>query len=76
MTPGEIYQIKFQLYPTSVVFQKNHKLRLDISSSNWPRFDVNPNTGNPLGTDQTYLSANQTIFHQKEYPSHLILPIK
>ena len=40
MIPGEIYRIKFQLYPTSVVFQKNHKLRLDISSSNWPRFDV------------------------------------
>ena len=76
MTPGEIYQIKFQLYPTSVVFQKNHKLRLDISSSNWPRFDVNPNTGNPSGTIETYLSANQTIFHQKEYPSHLILPVK
>ena len=76
MIPGEIYRIKFQLYPTSVVFQKNHKLRLDISSSNWPRFDVNPNTGNPLGKDQSYLSVNQTIFHQKEYPSHLILPIK
>ena len=49
MTPGEIYEFVFELYPTSNVFRKGHRVRLDISSSNWPRFDVNPNTGGPLG---------------------------
>ena len=45
MKPGEIYPFTIEMYPTSLVFQKGHRIRLDISSSNFPRFDVNPNTG-------------------------------
>jgi len=52
LTPGEVYEFVFQLYPTSNVFKAGHRIRLDVSSSNWPRFDVNPNTGGPLGLEQ------------------------
>ncbi len=74
MTPGEAYEFVFQLYPTSNVFQKGHRLRLDISSSNWPRFDVNPNTGGPLGRERAYLNATQAIYHEAQRPSHVVLP--
>ena len=48
MKPGEIYEFTIQLYPTSNLFKAGHRIRLDISSSNFPRFDLNPNTGEPL----------------------------
>ena len=51
--PGEVVPVSIELYPTSNVFAAGHRIRLDISSSNFPRFDVNPNTGEPLGR-QTY----------------------
>lgn len=76
MEPGKPYEFVFQLYPTSSVFRKGHRIRLDISSSNWPRFDVNPNTGGPLGRDQSYLIATQTIYHSVDHPSSIVLPIQ
>ena len=76
LTPGQPYEFTFKLYPTSNVFKKGHRLRLDISSSNWPRFDVNPNTGGPLGREQKYELAHQTIHHDADCPSHIILPIQ
>lgn len=76
MEPGTPYEFSFHLYPTSNVFRKGHKIRLDISSSNWPRFDVNPNTGGPLGLEQRYEIAHQTIYHCTEYPSHIVLPLQ
>ncbi|MDP6798216.1 MAG: CocE/NonD family hydrolase [SAR202 cluster bacterium] len=76
MTPGEAYELVFQLYPTSNVFARGHRIRVDVSSSNWPRFDVNHNTGAPLGTDRTYESARQTVHHSPDRPSHLVLPIQ
>lgn len=48
MKPRDIYQISFDIYPTAMIFKKGHHIRLDISSSIFPRFDVNPNTGEPL----------------------------
>ena len=48
---GKVYEFVFELYPTSNIFKKGHRIRLDISSSNWPRFDVNPNTGGDLGVE-------------------------
>jgi putative CocE/NonD family hydrolase len=76
MTPGVPYEFTFHLYPTSNVFRKGHRIRLDISSSNWPRFDVNPNTGGPLGIEQGHKIAHQTILHNPEHPSHVILPLQ
>ena len=76
MTPGEPYEFVFQLYPTSNVFTRGHRIRLDISSSNWPRFDVNPNTGGALGRDRRYQTATQTIYHDADCPSHIVLPIQ
>ena len=76
LTPGQPYEFVFQLYPTSNVFRKGHRIRLDVSSSNWPRFDVNPNTGGPLGRDRVYRLADQTIYHDAGCPSHVVLPLQ
>lgn len=76
MTPGQPYELVFELYPTSNVFKKGHRIRLDISSSNWPRFDVNPNTGGPLGLERRHEVAHQTIYHDANCPSHVVLPIQ
>ena len=76
LEPGAPYEFVFQLYPTSNIFRKGHRIRLDISSSNWPRFDVNPNTGGPLGIDRAYTTATQTIYHDPAHPSHVILPLQ
>ena len=76
MIPGTPYEFTFHLYPTSNVFRKGHRIRLDISSSNWPRFDVNPNTGGPLGLERRYQIAHQTIWHSPAHPSHIVLPLQ
>jgi len=75
LKPGEIYEFTFQLYPTSNVFKKGHRIRLDISSSNFPRFDVNPNTGGDLGLERRFEIAHQEIYHDAEHPSWIVLPI-
>ena len=75
LEPGKIYEFVFQLYPTSNVFKKGHRIRLDVSSSNWPRFDVNPNTGGDLGVERRFEIAEQAIHHDPEHPSHVVLPI-
>ena len=76
MTPGEVYEFAFELYPTSNVFRKGHRVRLDISSSNWPRFDVNPNTGGPLGVGGPVESALQSVYHDASHPSRIVLPVQ
>jgi putative CocE/NonD family hydrolase len=75
MQPGEVYPISITLYPTANLFAKGHRIRLDISSSNFPRFDVNPNTGEPLGRNTRLQIAHNTIYHHANYPSHVILPV-
>lgn len=75
MTPGEIYEVTIRLYPTSNLFARNHRIRLDISSSNYPRFDVNPNTGDPLGTHRRHRVAENTVWHSAGRSSHVVLPI-
>ena len=76
MEPGKPYEFVFQLYPTSNIFQQGHRIRLDISSSNWPRFDVNPNTGEPMGRHRSRVVADQTIYHDAGHPSHIVLPLQ
>jgi putative CocE/NonD family hydrolase len=71
---GEIVPLAITLYPTSNVFKKGHRIRVDVSSSNYPRFDVNPNSGEPLGEHRRMVSADNTIYHEATHPSHVILP--
>jgi putative CocE/NonD family hydrolase len=75
MKPNEIYTFTIEMYPTSVVFQKGHRIRLDISSSNFPRFDVNPNTGEALNDNRRLAIAMNTIYHDAQHPSQIVLPI-
>jgi putative CocE/NonD family hydrolase len=75
MTPGTIYRISFPLYPNANLFKKGHRIRVDISSSNFPRFDVNPNTGDALGKELRKLVADNSVYMDPEHPSHVVLPI-
>jgi putative CocE/NonD family hydrolase len=68
-------EIRIEMWPTSNVFRSGHRIRLDVSSSNYPRFDRNPNTGAVIATETRTLSAHQTVFHGAGAPSRLILPI-
>ena len=67
--------LTIEMYPTSNVFARGHRIRLDISSSNFPRFDVNPNTGEPLGRHTRLEEAHNTVFHEPGRPSHIVLPV-
>jgi putative CocE/NonD family hydrolase len=75
LDPGQVYEYEIDLGVTGIVFQKGHRIRIEISSSNFPRFDRNLNTGNDPGTDTEPCQAKQTIYHSKQYPSHIVLPI-
>ena len=75
LTPGEVYRVEIPMYPTSNRFGAGHRIRLDVSSSNFPRFDVNPNTGEPLGRNQRTEVAVNTVHHDREHPSHVVLPV-
>ena len=73
--PGRIYKYEIDLWSTSHVLFAGHRLRLEISSSNFPRFDRNPNTGAPIGADDRLETALQTVVHTPDYPSHVTLPV-
>jgi hypothetical protein len=75
LQPGKPYEFTIELYPTSLVFQRGHRIRLDISSSSFPRFDVNPNTGEPLNDNHRWRTANNTIYVDAAHPSHVVLPV-
>ncbi len=75
LTPGEPFEFTIEMYPTSLVFQRGHRIRLDISSSNFPRFDVNPNTGEPLNQQRQTRVARNTVYHDPQHPSRILLPI-
>lgn len=75
LTPGQVYEFTIEPFPTANVFKKGHRIRVDISSSNFPRFDVNPNTGEPLGKSRQMISTNISIQHNAQYPSRIVLPI-
>lgn len=75
LTPGEIYEFVIEPQPTSNRFLAGHRIRLDISSSNFPHFEVNRNTGELLGRERRSIIAHQTIYHDAVHPSHIALPI-
>jgi putative CocE/NonD family hydrolase len=72
---GKVYRYEIDLWVTSNAFLLGHKIRVEISSSNFPRFDRNLNTGEPFGTGTKFIKATQTIYHDKERPSHILLPV-
>lgn len=75
MNPGEVYKLTLDLWSTSNVFLAGHKLRLEISSSNFPRFDRNLNTGEDQGHSARMVKATNAVYHDREHPSALILPM-
>jgi len=72
---GEIYRITVDAGVTSNVFRKGHSIRLEVSSSNFPRFDRNPNTGGPVADEIRLLRATQSVYHDQARPSHLLLMV-
>lgn len=75
LVPGKPYEFTISLAATSNVFKAGHRIRLEISSSNFPRFDRNPNTGQTARSEADLKPALQTIFHDQDHPSQIILPL-
>ena len=73
--PGQVYMYEIDLWATSNLFKKGHRIRVEVSSSNFPRFDRNTNTGEPIGTDVGFASALQSVYHTPQHPSHVSLPV-
>jgi putative CocE/NonD family hydrolase len=74
-TPGEVVKIRVVLFPTANLFLAGHRIRLDISSSNFPKFDVNSNTGEAEGQARRKRIAVNTVFVDANRPSRVILPV-
>jgi putative hydrolase, CocE/NonD family len=75
MTPGQVYRIEVSAFPTSNLFKRGHRIRLDVSSSNFPHFDLNLNTGAAEGAGGDVRVATNRVFVNKEYASRLMLPV-
>ena len=75
MNPGQIYKFIIDLWSTSNVFRQGHRLRLEVSSSNFPRFDRNLNTGETGEFARHFVTATNTIYHDAQHPSALVLPV-
>ena len=75
LEPGTVYEFTIDLWATSNVFLKGHRIRVDVSSSNFPRFDRNPNTGHKFGVDTDMQVARQQVFHDAAHASHILLPV-
>lgn len=75
LQPNEVEEYRIELAPTSNLFRVGHRLRVEISSSNFPRFDRNLNTGDDIFHDTRMSVANQTVLHNSAYPSHILLPV-
>lgn len=75
MVPGTVYSISIAAFPTSNFFARGHRIRVDISSSNFPHFDVNPNTGEPEGRARSVRVATNRVYLDRVRPSHIVLPL-
>ncbi len=75
MEPGKVYEFTIDLVGTSVAFLKGHRIRVDVTSSHFPQFDRNPNTGEPFGSGAKVRVARQTVHHSRQHPSHIVLPV-
>jgi uncharacterized protein len=72
---GKVNEYAIDLWSTANVFKRGHCIRIDVTSSNFPRWDRNPNTGHDIGVDTEIRLATQTILHDAEHPSHVVLPV-
>jgi putative CocE/NonD family hydrolase len=75
LTPGRVYQLTVDLYALSHVFAAGHRLRVHVTSSDFPQWDANPNTAEPFGTATRAALADQLVFHDARHPSHIVLPV-
>ena len=75
ITPGAVHDYTIDLGYTATVFQAGHRIRLEISSSNFPHFDRNPNTADAFGRGSSMQSATQRVLHDQSHPSHLVLTV-
>ena len=75
MNPGQIYKLSISLWSTSNVFLVGHRLRLEVSSSNFPRFDRNLNTGENQAESTRLVKAANVVYHDAKHPSSLVLPV-
>ena len=75
MEPGQEYEIAIELPPIANLFKAGHRIRVDVASSNFPRFDVNPNTGEPLGHHSSSVRATNIVYADARRPSHIRLPV-
>jgi putative CocE/NonD family hydrolase len=75
LEPGRVYELNVDLWSTSLVFNKGHRIRVAVSSSNAPRFEANPNTGKAFRADKQPRIAKNTVHLAAKYPSHIVLPV-
>jgi putative CocE/NonD family hydrolase len=75
LTPGEVYPFRIDMGATSCLFRRGHRLRVHVTSSDFPRFDRNMNTGHPIGEDAAGVPAEQSIFHRTGLASYIDLPV-
>ena len=75
LTPGVVYEFEVDLWETCIVFNAGHRIRVAISSSNYPRFEINPNTGEFFNQHTQLLSTNNTIYHDVDHPSHILFRV-
>jgi uncharacterized protein len=75
LEPGRPYAFEIEMYPTSLVFQRGHRIRLDVSSSNFPRFDVNSNSAEPPNDYRRWVIAENTLYSDAAHLSQLVLPV-
>jgi uncharacterized protein len=75
LTPGRVYEFEIDLWHMANVFNRGHRIRVSITSSNAPKFQPNPNTATPFLADTIGVTARNTIYHDREHPSAIILPV-
>ena len=75
LQPGQVYRFEIDLVGTSVAFLKGHRMRVHVTSSHFPQFDRNPNTGAKFGTTREVRVAQQTVYHDADHASHILLPV-
>ncbi len=75
ITPGQVYEYRIDMWSSSNVFLKGHRIRLEVSSSTFPRFDRNLNTGKSAADDSSFATATNTVLHDPEHPGALVLPV-